>query len=160
MFLQNHSSSEGVSVHEKGSEVSWRADWAWGLPLVVMTAVIHVIGLGLIRQRGVPMVSSWMEGRHHTVVFGVIVGATTLLATCLHGIEAGIWAAAYRLLGALPDGPTAMLYSLSAMTAYGHANLFLETRWQLMGALEALNGWLLFGLTTAFLFGIVKKVWF
>ena len=44
-----------------------------------------------------------------------------------------------------------MLYSLSAMTSYGHASLFLEDRWQLMGALEALNGALLFGLTTAFL---------
>jgi hypothetical protein len=52
-----------------------------------------------------------------------------------------------------------MLYSLSAMTTYGHASLFLEYKWQLMGALEALNGWLLFGLTTAFLFGIIKKVW-
>jgi len=38
-----------------------------------------------------------------------------------------------------------MLYSLSAMTTYGHANLFLKDRWQLMGALEALNGMLLFG---------------
>ena len=28
-----------------------------------------------------------------------------------------------------------------------------------MGALEALNGWLLFGLTTAFLFSIMEKVW-
>jgi hypothetical protein len=28
-----------------------------------------------------------------------------------------------------------------------------------MGALEALNGWLLFGLTTAFLFSIIEKVW-
>jgi len=27
-----------------------------------------------------------------------------------------------------------MLYSLSAMTSYGHANLFLEEHWQLMGA--------------------------
>jgi hypothetical protein len=26
-----------------------------------------------------------------------------------------------------------------------------------MGAMEALNGWLLFGLTTAFLFGIMEK---
>ena len=34
------------------------------------------------------------------------------------------------------------------MTSYGHANLFLEEHWQLMGALEALNGMLLFGLTT------------
>lgn len=140
--------------------VTWRADWAWGLPLVVLTAVIHVMGLGLIRHRGIPIFSNLTEGRHHTVVFGVIVGATTLLVTCLHGIEAGVWAAAYRFLGALPDDQTAMLYSLSAMTTYGHANLFLESQWQLMGALEALNGWLLFGLTTAFLFGIIKKVWF
>jgi hypothetical protein len=35
----------------------------------------------------------------------------------------------------------------------------LEGRWQLMGALEALNGMLLFGLTTAFLYGILQRVW-
>jgi hypothetical protein len=28
-----------------------------------------------------------------------------------------------------------------------------------MGALEALNGMLLFGLTTAFLYGILQRVW-
>jgi hypothetical protein len=28
-----------------------------------------------------------------------------------------------------------------------------------MGAMEALNGWLLFGLTTAFLFGVVQRDW-
>jgi len=30
------------------------------------------------------------------------------------------------LLDALPDNRSAMLYSLSAMTSYGHANLFLK----------------------------------
>ena len=38
-----------------------------------------------------------------------------------------------------------MLYSLNAMTSYGHTNLKLEERWYLMGAMEALNGWILFG---------------
>jgi hypothetical protein len=52
-----------------------------------------------------------------------------------------------------------MLYSLSAMTAYGHANLYLQAHWQLMGALEAVNGMLLFGLTTAFLFAMIQGVW-
>jgi hypothetical protein len=52
-----------------------------------------------------------------------------------------------------------MLYSLSAKTSYGHANLFLETNWQMLGALESLNGMLLFGLTTAFLFAMIQKVW-
>jgi hypothetical protein len=70
-----------------------------------------------------------------------------------------IWALVYRHLGALPDDKAAMLYSLSAMTSYGHANLFLQINWQMMGALESLNGMLLFGLTTAFLFAMIQKVW-
>jgi hypothetical protein len=52
-----------------------------------------------------------------------------------------------------------MLYSLSAMTTYGHASLFLEPQWQMMGALEALNGMMLFGLTTAFRFFLIQTVW-
>jgi hypothetical protein len=91
--------------------------------------------------------------------FVVVIGGTSLLATILHGTETAIWAGAYRLLDALPDKRSAMLYSLGAMTTYGHANLFLAPRWQLMGALEALNGMLLFGLTTAFLFAMIQRVW-
>jgi len=138
---------------------NWSADWAWGLPLIVLTVVIHVLGLGLIGQKAVGVSNRIFEHRHPTVAFVVIVGATTLLATCLHALEASIWAGAYRLLDALPDERSAMLYSLNAITSYGHASLTLKDRWQLMGALEALNGWLLFGLTTAFLFGIIEKVW-
>lgn len=29
------------------------ADWAWGLPLIVLTVVIHVVGLGVLSQRAV-----------------------------------------------------------------------------------------------------------
>ncbi len=137
---------------------SWSADWAWGLPLIVLTVVVHVFGLGLISQRAVRVSSGIDERRHRTAVFVVVMGAATLLATSLHGMEAGIWAATYRLLGALPDGKSAMLYSLNAMTSYGHTNLSLEPHWHLMGAIEALNGWLLFGLTAAFLFALFQKV--
>jgi len=81
------------------------------------------------------------------------------MATLLLGVEAATWAAAYRLLGALLDNKLAMLYSLSAMTSYGHVNLFLKAYWELMGALEALDGMMLFGLTTAFLFSMIQMVW-
>ena len=138
----------------------WSADWVWGLPLIVLTVLIHVSGLGLISQRVVHgHVGRMIERRHPRVAFVVAVGATTLLATCLHAIEADIWALAYCFLGALPDFRTAILYSLNAMTSYGHTNLVLEDHWHLMGAMEALNGWLLFGLSTAFLFAVIEKVW-
>jgi hypothetical protein len=84
---------------------------------------------------------------------------TTLLATLLHALEAGIWAIIYRVVGAVPDGKSALLYSLNAITTYGHSDLNLAPHWELMGAVEALNGMLLFGLTTAFLYGMLQRVW-
>jgi hypothetical protein len=142
-----------------GDVGAWNANWAWSLPLIVLNVVIHVIGLGLINESVVRVLSAVTEHRRFMPTFVVGMGVAALLATVLHGIEAATWAIAYRLLGAVPDTKSAMLYSLSAITSYGHANLFLEEQWQLMGALEALNGLLLFGLTTAFLFAMIQKVW-
>ena len=97
--------------------ITWHDDWAWSLPLIVLTVVIHVLGLGLINDRVVRVLSHAMDRRHFTALFVVVIGTTALLVTLLHGIEAGIWAAAYRLLGALGDNRSAILYSLSAMTS-------------------------------------------
>jgi hypothetical protein len=89
----------------------------------------------------------------------IAVGGTAFCCTVLHGCEAFMWAFAYRMLGAIPMGENAMLYSLNAMTSYGHTEIALRSQWQLMGALEALNGWILFGLTAAFMFNVIQIVW-
>jgi hypothetical protein len=138
---------------------AWELDWLWGLLLIVMSVIIHVVGLMIIFREAVKVMSIAVVRRRFAPMFIVVMGMVALLATVLHGLEGTLWAASYRLLDALPDGKSAMLYSLSAMTSYGHANLFLKDRWQLMGALEALNGMLLFGLTTAFLFAMIREVW-
>ena len=129
-----------------------------GLPLIVYTVVFYVLGLGLIRQRALRASSRLKSLRHPTYQFVLVVGATTLLASVLHGIEAGCWAVAYLVLDVLPNFKAAMLYSLNAMTSYGHEKEALAGHWELMGAIEALNGCLMFGLTTAFLFGVIQRV--
>jgi hypothetical protein len=139
--------------------ILWGADWVWGLPLILLTVVIHVFGLGIINERVVLVLGRTIDRRRLIPMFAMVMGAAVLLMTALHAVEAAAWAGAYRILRALPDTKSAMLYSLSAMTTYGHANLFLEPHWQMMGALEALNGMLLFGLTTAFLFAMIQEVW-
>jgi hypothetical protein len=137
----------------------WSNNWAWSLPLIVLTVVAHAFGLALIREQVVVPLTERL-GRHRTsFVLAAIVAPTVLLLAVLHGIEAGAWAAAYVALGARPDFASAMLYSLSAMTTYGHAEIFLAQHWRLMGALEALNGMMLFGLTTAFLFAVLQRHW-
>jgi hypothetical protein len=137
----------------------WNGNWAWALPLIVFTVMLHVTVLGFINARVVQALGQLKAQRSFMLLFVVVMGVVTLLATLLHGVEAGIWAFAYHELGALPDAKMAILYSLSALTSYGHAELYLARHWQLMGALEALNGWLLFGLTTAFLYAHARRFW-
>jgi hypothetical protein len=79
--------------------------------------------------------------------------------TLLHGFEAYLWAIVFRWLHALPDQKSAVLYSLNAMTTFGHSGITLAPQWHLMESLEALNGWILFGLSTAFLYAILQEVW-
>ena len=138
---------------------SWGLDWAWGLPIIVLTVIFHAHGLGVIGKDVHARLANAEQSRKLSSSLTYIIGATSLSVIILHALEGAIWAGAYRLLGALPNTKSAMLYSLGAMTSYGHANLFLSPRWEMMGALEALNGWILFGLSTAFLFTVVQAAW-
>jgi hypothetical protein len=147
-----------VAVDSLIADAPWNRDWVWGLPLIVLTVIIHVLGLGFLSQKAIIIYRGLVKGRHTAGGFVAVMGATTLLATILHGLEAAIWALAYCFIGARPDFKSAMLYSLGAITTYGHENLDLEGPWKLLGAIEALNGWLLFGLTTALLFWLFQQV--
>lgn len=135
----------------------WSSDWVWGLPFLTLTVVFHVCILVLIVKA---LVFVMRPGKRARTMghFIVAMALTALGAAALHGFEAAAWAFLYVKVGALPDAPAAMLYSLSAITSYGHSVIFLEDRWKLLGAIEAMNGLILFGLTTAFLFAAIEAV--
>ena len=90
---------------------AWDGNWAWSLPLIVVTVTFHVIGLVLINERVIRSRRAIVEGRRFLVIFPMILGAATLLAILLHAAEAAIWAFVYVTLGALPDGRSSILFS-------------------------------------------------
>jgi hypothetical protein len=136
----------------------WDGNWAWSLPLILITVLFHVIGLVFINEWVIRAGRLLALRRRILPGFSMILVAATLGAIILHALESMIWAAVYQALGALPDGKSALLYSLGAMTTYGHEHFNLANHWQLMGALEALNGMILFGLTAAFLYGMIREL--
>ena len=140
--------------------VPWRAVWLWSIPLIVVTIVFHSYCLGLLSRGLLILLKDDRKKRltHSLSVF--VVGGSSLCTICLHGLEAWMWSVAYHLLGTLGGNrKDAMLYSLSVMTTVGGTNFHLDPGWALMGPLEALDGWILFGLTAAFLFALIQKVW-
>src|SRR5260370_4784793 len=99
---------------------TWSDEWIWGRPLIVLTVIIHVLGIGYISQKAILIYGDVMKHRHPTAAFAGVVGATALLATVLHAFETGIWAIAYVFVWAMPDFSPAMLYSMVALPTYRH----------------------------------------
>ena len=138
-------------------------NWAWGLSLIALTIAIHV--MGVVMMAGVGLGTRlWLETRNlgfwHVILIAISgIGSVGLLLAVLHGIEATIWATAYVWLGALDSLNDAVLYSLDSMTTRGASGLTLEPHWQMMGALEAANGMLLFGISTAYIFAEMQVYW-
>lgn len=86
---------------------------AWRMPPILLTVVVQLFGLMLINDR-VMRAARRMEKRRGLITrFAVIMAVAALLATALHGLEAVGWAEAFRLLGAVPDNKSAILYSLN-----------------------------------------------
>jgi hypothetical protein len=138
----------------------WKSDWLWSIPLILVTIVFHSSALGLLSRGLLIILKDDRKKRISRALSILVVGGSSLCTIFLHGLEAGMWAVVYHLLGTLgSDRKGAMLFSLSVMTTVGGTPLHLEPSWALMGPLEALDGWILFGLTAAFLFALIQKVW-
>jgi len=136
--------------------LSWVPDWSWGLPFLVLTVIAHVSAMLLTAKMLVAYRRMAANKASHFVIF---VAFAALASAVFLAIDAAAWAGLYLWLGALPAWAPAMLFSLEAITSFGHAQIYLADRWQLLGAIEAVNGLILFGLTTAFLFAAIQQVW-
>jgi len=62
-------------------------------------------------------------------------------------------------LGAIDNAAEAMLFSIDSMTTRGAVGLGLRQNWHVMGALEAVAGMLMFGISTAFVFAVMQSYW-
>jgi hypothetical protein len=137
--------------------------WRWGLSLVVLTMTIHAAAVLIMAFVGT-RIRIQLETRrlHQWNLIAILICATAfigLLLAMLHGIECGIWAAAYLWLGAVDSPTDALLYSVDSMATLGASGLTLQRPWQVMGGLEAVNGMILFGVSTAYVFAVMQLYW-
>jgi hypothetical protein len=135
-------------------------NWIWGLSLIALTIAIHATSVTFMVSV-LHSVRVRLESRTPGLprVFAIVIGTITtmgLLLVALHLIEAAFWAAAYLWLGALESLQTAILYSVDSIATRGASGLTLQSHWQMMGALEAADGVLLFGISTAFIFTVMQ----
>ena len=137
--------------------------WFWGLSLIVLTLAIHAAAVVMLAFTGVRVRVRLEAGDlkvwNLILILICYIGVIGLLLALVHGIECGIWAVAYVWLGALDSPLDALLYSIDSMSTRGASGLTLQRPWRMMGALEAVDGMLLFGVSTAYLFAVMQVQW-
>ena len=138
------------------------ASWSLGLALIVLTIAIHTTAVVLMAfgleskiRPGPPMV----DRRRAVPIVIARIGAVAVALAALHGLEGFLWALAYWWLGALDSLTQASIYALATLTTFEIPGLTLPPRFQMISALQAVNGVLLFGISTAFLFAVIQVHW-
>lgn len=125
--------------------------------MVVATVIMHLVGLmGLIRLTQLHIKhfrTPWLALDRLLVPLGI---ATGLFA--LHGAEVWLYAAAYQVLHATRGWEKALYLSAGAYSTAGWPGVQTPEGWRLLPALESLNGMLLLGWSTAFLFQTLHRI--
>jgi len=87
-----------------------------------------------------------------------IVVRAIALALVAHLIEIAVWAVLFIICGEFADFGTAYYHSAVNYTTLGYGDVLMSASWRLLGPLEAANGMLLFGVTTAMVFAIMERL--
>src|SRR5262245_49706801 len=127
-----------------------------GIPVIVATLVIHAGAVGATvyfvrRERGSGLAGTgfWIDV--------VIVGVAVSIALAAHLVDIAVWALVFLICGEFTDFGTALYHSCVNYTTLGYGDLVMTPRWRFMGPLEAANGMLMFGVTTAVVFAVMQR---
>jgi hypothetical protein len=77
-------------------------------------------------------------------------------------LEALIWALLYLfdpLVTALPDLETAFYFSMVTFTTLGYGDVVLAGKWRTLASIQAANGVIIFGWTTALIFYFIQQIY-
>ena len=124
---------------------------------VLIMVVVHSAGLV-----GISRALRLHDERNIPNEFGLraafLMGSYGLLLFLLHFLEIFVFAAFYRAVGAMRSMEQALYYSASCYATLGASTTGFSEEWRLVGALEALVGFILIGWSTAFMVRTLRKI--
>ena len=125
--------------------------------LVLVMTVVHAVGLATI-SRVLGLDDERLEKLDFNYRAVLLMCGMALALFALHIVEIGIFAGFYMVIGALQTLEEALYYSASAYATLGRTAEYFPFEWRLLGAIEALVGFLLIGWSTAFIVNNSSKL--
>ena len=128
---------------------------AIGVSTVACTIGIHAMALSATlnfirreKKRGREGVGFWVDL--------AIVARVMSFALLAHLMEIALWAVLFMICGEFREFGVAFYHSAVNYTTLGYGDVIMTPSWRLLGPLEAANGALMFGVSTAMIFAVIQ----
>ncbi len=134
---------------------------AVGLGMMVLTTIIHALFMVSGMEAAGWRLSHFGRARRE-LAKAVLVSALTAWMFLAIVIEAWIWALVYLqipLITTLPDLQTGFYFSMVTFTTLGYGDVVITGNWRTLASIQAANGVIVFGWTTALIFVFIQRVY-
>ena len=130
---------------------------AVGACAVLSTIFIHALAVGatvnFIRHEK----RLGREGAGFWIDLTIVV-LTISFVFLAHLVEIALWAVLFLMCGEFQSFGFAFYHSAVNYTTLGYGDVIMSPSWKLLGPLEAANGALMFGLSTAIIFAVIVRL--
>jgi hypothetical protein len=132
-----------------------------GLSVILITVGLHAVAttqaIYLLKKYGKKRVqNAGIQSKP------LILGVTGVFLSVKHYIDIILWAVAYWIFAGaehFANFEDAVYFSSVTYTTLGYGDVTLSDNWRLLCGIQAMNGVLLFGWSTAILFYLVQRFW-
>ena len=97
---------------------------------------------------------TWVKSASRTMTM-LLICQVMLMLVVGNLVQGGIWALLFVFLGEFGDWATAYYFSLVNFATLGYGDIVMSDRWRILGPLQAINGVLMIGVSTASITAVV-----
>ena len=128
-----------------------------GSVLLIINMVIQVVALLLVIDYLLRRINAnRMTPGFRTDI--TVMGVVLIVLFMGHELQFAVWAALFVYLGEFPTFDTAFYHSVVNFTSLGYGDIVMSEKWRMLGALEAANGILMFGLTASSFLAVMTRL--
>jgi hypothetical protein len=142
-----------IQVHQ----VAIGAPLTVGTGAVLCTIFIHALALGATVNFFRRETRLGRAGMRYLIDLTIVVLVMSF-AFVAHMVEVAIWAVLFMICGEFQDFGAAYYHSAVNYSTLGYGDLIMSPSWKLLGPLEAADGSLMFGVSTAMVFAVILRL--
>ncbi len=128
-----------------------------GIPVMVLCLVMQALFVAFSLK---PYVRYVRGGRAHASAWRITLLMSAVMLVMLLGnfVQMVVWGVLFFALGEFDSYATALYHSGVNFATLGYGDIVMTENWRLLGPLEAANGILMFGVSTAVMTATVSDV--